>query len=133
MQWRLISHLGLNYLSIVDGGLNALQEILRLYDFSERPVIQRQIAGITRVSSSPQIARVTSENGVVFCQGIRVSAEFDEDQYVGSGMFLLASVLERFYGLYNPINSFSELSVTTRQRKGVLRQWAPRAGEQVLL
>jgi type VI secretion system protein ImpG len=117
----------------VDGGLNALQEILRLYDFSERAVVQRQIAGITKISSSPQIARVISENGVVFCQGVRVALEFDEEQYVGSGVFLLASVLERFFGLYNPINSFSELRVTTKQRKGVFRQWAPRAGEQVLL
>jgi type VI secretion system protein ImpG len=133
LQWRLISHLGLNHLSIIDGGLNALQEILRLYDFSERPEVQRQIAGITKISSSPQIARVPSEYGVVFCQGVRVSAEFDEEQYVGSGVFLLASVLERFFGLYGPINSFSELRATTKQRKGVLRQWAPRAGEQVLL
>jgi type VI secretion system protein ImpG len=133
LQWRLISHLGLNHLSIIDAGLNALQEILRLYDFSERPEVQKQIVGITRISSTPQIARVPSEHGVVFCQGIRVSAEFDEEQYVGSGVFLLASVLERFFGLYGPINSFSELRVTTQQRKGVLRQWAPRAGEQVLL
>jgi type VI secretion system protein ImpG len=133
LQWRLISHLGLNHLSIIDGGLNALQEILRLYDFSERPEVKRQIAGITRISSSPQIARVPSEYGVVFCQGVRVAVEFDEEQYVGSGVFLPASVLERFFGLYGPINSFSELQVTTKQRKGVLRQWAPRAGEQVLL
>jgi type VI secretion system protein ImpG len=133
LQWRLISHLGLNHLSIIDGGLNALQEILRLYEFSGGPVVQTQIAGITGISSTPQIARVDSEYGVVFCQGIRVSAEFDEDQYVGSGVYLLASVLERFFGLYSPINSFSELRVTTKQRKGVLRQWAPRAGEQVLL
>jgi len=133
LQWRLISHLGLNHLSIVEGGLHALQEILRLYDFSDRPVVQRQIAGLTRISSSPQIAHVPSEYGVVFCQGLRVAAEFDEDQYVGSGVFLLASVLERFFGLYSPINSFSELQVSTKQRKGILRQWAPRAGEQVLL
>jgi len=133
LQWRLISHLGLNHLSIIDAGLNALQEILKLYDFSERPEVQKQIAGITRISSTPQIARVPSEHGIVFCQGIRVSAEFDEEQYVGSGVFLLASVLERFFGLYGPINSFSELRITTKQRKGILRQWAPRAGEQVLL
>jgi type VI secretion system protein ImpG len=133
LQWRLISHLGLNHLSIVDGGLNALREILRVYDFSDRPAVKRQIAGITKISSSPQVARVDSQYGVVFCQGIRISAEFDEDEYVGSGVFLLASVLERFFGLYAPINSFSEFQVTTKQRKGVLRQWAPRAGEQVLL
>jgi type VI secretion system protein ImpG len=40
-------------------------------------------------------------------------------------------VLERFLGLYSAINSFSRL--TARTRKGVLKQWQPRAGEQILL
>jgi type VI secretion system protein ImpG len=76
---------------------------------------------------------VESDVGVVFCQGVRVGIEFDEEQFVGSGVFLLASVLERFLGLYSSLNSFSQLSVTTKQRKEVLKQWAPRAGEQILL
>ena len=50
-----------------------------------------------------------------------------------SGVFLLASVLERFFGLYSGLNSFSQLSVNTLQRKGVLREWPPRAGEQIVL
>ena len=37
-QWRLISHLALNYLSISEGGRDALQEILKLYDFSDSSV-----------------------------------------------------------------------------------------------
>ena len=44
LQWRLISHLSLNYLSLVNGGLDALQEILKLYDFTDNPGIQKQIA-----------------------------------------------------------------------------------------
>ncbi|MGI8742115.1 MAG: type VI secretion system baseplate subunit TssF [Bryobacteraceae bacterium] len=133
LQWALISHLGLNYLSIVDGGTEALQEILRLYDFSDDPAVRAQIAGITRVASEPKIARIISENGVVFARGIRVSAEFDEEQYVGSGVFLFGSVLEKFFGLYSAVNSFSQLSIASRQRKGELKTWPPRAGEQIVL
>ena len=51
LQWRLISHLSLNHLSIVEKGTEALQEILRLYDFSNDPAIRKQIAGITAVTS----------------------------------------------------------------------------------
>jgi type VI secretion system protein ImpG len=131
LQWRLISHLSLNHLSIVDKGREALQEILRLYDFSDDPAIRKQIAGILGVTSRPCISRVTSSTGVAFCRGTDVTVEFDEDQYVGTGVFLLASVLERFLGLYSAINSFSRL--TARTRKGVLKQWQPRAGEQILL
>ncbi len=133
LQWRLISHLSLNHLSIVEGGREALQEVLQLYDFTENPVIRRQIAGITDVRSSGAVARVESEAGFAFCRGIRVEMEFDEEQFAGSEVFLLAAVLERFLGLYSAINSFSQLSVTTKQRKGALRTWAPRAGDQILL
>jgi type VI secretion system protein ImpG len=131
VQWRLISHLSLNHLSIVEKGKEALQDILRLYDFSNDPAIQKQIAGIAGVSSRSCITRVTSETGVVFCRGMDVTVDFDEDQYVGTGVFLLASVLQGFLGLYSAINSFSRL--TARTGKGVLKQWPPLAGEQILL
>lgn len=135
LQWRLISHLALNYLSIVDGGRDALQEILKLYDFSEGedPVIRKQIAGIADISSRPQIARIVSEHGIVFAQGLRVGLELDEEAFVGTGAFLFAAVLERFLGLYTAINSFTQLTVRTRQRNGDLKQWPPRSGEQTLL
>jgi type VI secretion system protein ImpG len=133
LQWRLISHLGLNYLSIVQGGREALQELLKLYDFSDDPAIARQIAGVARIESRSRIARVASDNGLAFCAGLQVDAEFDEEQYVGGGVFLMGSILERFLGLYSAINSFSQLRVTTLQRRGVLKEWPPRAGEQILL
>ena len=133
LQWRLISHLSLNYLSIVQGGREALQEILSLYDFTEDPVVRKRIAGITDVASASHVTRVISEQGVVFAKGIRVNLEFDEDQYVGAGVFLFASVLEKFLGLYSSINSFSQLTARTLQRKEDLKQWPPRAGEQIIL
>jgi type VI secretion system protein ImpG len=131
LQWRLISHLSLNYLSIVENGTDALQEILRLYDFSNDPAIQRQINGIVNVASCPGVSRIRSPIGVTFCRGTDVTIDFDEDQYVGAGVFLLASVLHRFLGLYSAVNSFSRL--TARTRRGVIKQWAPLAGEQSLL
>ncbi|MBV9504961.1 MAG: type VI secretion system baseplate subunit TssF [Acidobacteriia bacterium] len=133
LQWRLISHLALNHLSIADSGCEALQEILKLYDFSDDQTIQRQIAGILAVSSRPHLARMVSEHGVVFAQGLKVDLEFDEDAFVGIGVFLFAAVLERFLGLYTAINSFTQLTARTNQRRGVLNQWPPRSGEQILL
>ena len=133
LQWRLISHLALNYLSLVDGGLPALQEILKLYDFTEDPAIQKQISGIVALSSEPHMRRIVSEHGVVFAQGLRVNIEFDEDGFLGTGVFLFAAVLERFLGLYTAINSFTQLTAKTRQRRGGLKPWPPRSGEQILL
>jgi type VI secretion system protein ImpG len=133
LQWRLISHLALNYLSIVQGGKEALQEILKLYDFTEDPVIRKQITGILDISSGPHVSRIISNHGVAFVQGVQVNIEFDEAEFVGSSVFLFAAVLEAFLGLYSSINSFSQLVARSKQRKGYLKQWPPRMGEQILL
>jgi type VI secretion system protein ImpG len=133
LQWRLISHLGLNYLSIADQGAEALRELLKLYDFTGGSAAVHQINGITKISSSSKIARLTSNHGLTFASGVHLETEFDEDQFVGGGVFLFASVLERFFGLYSAINSFTQFRATTLQRKGALAEWPPRAGEQILL
>jgi type VI secretion system protein ImpG len=67
LQWRLISHLSLNHLSIVENGRDALQEILRLYNFSNDPVTRTQIEGIADVQSRSAISRVKSETGRLIC------------------------------------------------------------------
>lgn len=133
MQWRLISHLSLNYLSLVSEGMEALQEILRLYNFSDSPHLENQIAGITQLRSGRHFARVVSEHGISFVRGTRVDLELDEEQFVGGGAYLFSSVLERFLGLYASLNSFTQLSVRTLQRKEELRTWPPRAGHSILL
>jgi type VI secretion system protein ImpG len=131
--WRFISHLSLNYLSLVSEGKEALQEILKLYDFTNSSYSAKQIEGIVQLKSRPHFARIISENGITFARGTRIDMELDEDNFVGGGAYLFASVLEHFLGLYVTLNSFSQLSVTTRQRKEVLRQWPPRAGTKILL
>jgi type VI secretion system protein ImpG len=140
--WRLISHLSLNHLSLSDGpaGCQALQEILRLYDFTpsagraEMPIVaQRLIDGISDLKASRVVGRV--EGGVAsgFCRGLEITLEFDEPKYVGAGVYLFASVLERFLGQYVSINSFSQLVAKIKQREGVLKRWPPRAGDRQLL
>ena len=131
--WSLISHLSLNYLSIVDEGKEALQKILELYDFSDSPDIKKQISGITAVSSRRHFTRVASEYGVGFARGTRVEIEFDEEQFSGSGAYLFASVLEKFLGLYTSMNSFTQLVARSRQRREALEEWAPRAGQSILI
>jgi type VI secretion system protein ImpG len=57
----------------------------------------------------------------------------DEEKFVGSGAFLFASMIERFLALYANLNAFTQLIAKTSQREKVLKQWPPRAGEQILL
>lgn len=132
LQWRLISHLSLNHLSLVDGGVEALQEILHLYDPAATHATSGQVEGITSVRSSRKIARLDSEHGFVFCQGAAIDTEMDEDKFAGGGAYLLASILDRFFGLYCAVNSFTQLRVSTRQRRGIVWQWPIRSGEQAV-
>lgn len=133
LHWRLISQLSLNYLSIVDGGADGLREILRLHNFGEQTWNDRQIQGLLDVRSRPALTQITSEDGVSFVRGRHVDIELDEENFAGGGVYLFASLLEHFLGLYVSLNSFSVLSARTRQRKEVLREWPPRAGNRVLL
>jgi type VI secretion system protein ImpG len=131
--WRLLSHLSLNYLSICEGGREALQEILQLYNFFDSAATQQQISGIADVRSRRVVARPPSMGWNGFCRGLEVTVEFDEEKYVGSGVFLFASVLERFLGLYSSLNSFSQLVAISKQREEPLKRWPPRTGDQILL
>ena len=132
-RWRLISHLSLNYLSLSDGSTEALQEILRLYDFSDSSVSRQHIEGIEELSSTRVVRRPSTMGWHGFCRGLDITLLLDENKYVGSGVFLFATVIERFLGLYANLNSFTQLTVNTRQREKALKQWPPRAGEQILL
>jgi type VI secretion system protein ImpG len=133
MQWRLISHLSLNYLSLVSEGREALQEILKLYDFAASAYSSKIVEGITGLTSKRQFSRVISEDGIAFARGTHVDLELDEEQFVGGGVYLFASVIEYFLAQYASLNSFSQLSATVQQRKEVLREWPPRAGRRILM
>jgi type VI secretion system protein ImpG len=133
VQWRLISQLSLNYLSLVSNGREALQQILAVHNFAGSASTRKMIDGVLRVDSRSAFARLLSEYGVHFARGTRVEVEFDEEQFVGTGVYLFASVLEHFLGHYVHLNSFSQMVASTKQRKEVLREWPPRAGRQILL
>ena len=154
--WRLISHLSLNYLTLTDQapstvglgrrtsveqqrreeefpGREAFKELLKLYNYAGAAHTEKQIDGILKVHGSRQFARVFSENGIAFARGTRIDLELDEDQFVGGGSLLFATVVEQFLTLYASMNSFTQLSVRTKQRKDLLKEWPPRAGQKVLL
>jgi type VI secretion system protein ImpG len=133
--WRLISHLTLGHLSLVDSpqGAEALREILRLYDPTEAPENLAMIAGVRSITSRRVVSRVPGGAAAGFCRGVEVTLQLDEDQFIGSSAFLFGAVLERFLALYSSINSFTKTVVTSTRRATPLRVWRPRVGEQILL
>jgi type VI secretion system protein ImpG len=131
--WRLISQLSLNYLSLQEDGRGALQEILRLHNFTDSSSLENQIAGISRLTAKPHVALTRSHFGITPARGTQIEVEFDERQFVGGGLFLFANVLERFLGCYTSMNSFCQLVAYSSQRKEAVREWLPRAGSKTLI
>lgn len=129
--WRLVSQLSLNYLSLVKNGEAALRDTLQLHDFSNSRETNPQVAGIVAVKCRPHVAPIRSHRGLA--RGWQIEITFNEDNFVGASVFLFASLLERFLGLYVSLNSFSQLVAKTSQRKEILKQWPPRAGNMILL
>ncbi len=130
--WSLVSHLSLNSLSLVEEGKEALQQMLQLYNFTKEAHLQSQISGIRKVHANRDFAPVSSPEGISAARGLRVDIEFDEEQFVGEGVYLFASILEQFFGMYVSMNSFTRLAASTLQRKEVLREWPPRSGRSIL-
>jgi type VI secretion system protein ImpG len=131
--WRLVSLLSLNYLSLTEEGRQALQEILRLHDFSGSVYTENQVGAIQKLTSAPHFALVESQFGLVPARGTKVEIELDEQQFAGGGAYLFTAVINRFLAGYASMNSFTKLTARTNQRKEAIASWQPRAGMQVLL
>ncbi len=128
--WRLISHLSLNHLSLVnEGKADALREVLKLYDFADSPQTRQTIDALVEVGSR----RVACRVGGAVVQGVEATLTFDEERFSGGGLFLFASVLERFLSLYCSLNSFTRLTARVKGREQELRRWPPRTGERILV
>jgi type VI secretion system protein ImpG len=131
--WRLISQLSLNYTALVEGGATSLKQLLQLQNLGNSASGDRQIHGIRSVESEPVHARVRTEHGISFARGHRIDVLFDEEEFAGGSLYLMASVLERFFGLYTSMNSFTAFRARSLQRRNPMRQWAPRAGRKSLV
>ena len=134
--WRLVSHLSLNHLSLVEeaDAVHSLREILTLYNFNDRQEMQTLIEAIVKVDSQRVIRRIGQRSGG-FGQGVQIDIEFDESNLAGQGAYLFASVIDRFLALYVSINSFTELVARSRQRAGQEDpwKWPKRTGHRILV
>jgi type VI secretion system protein ImpG len=131
--WRLVSHLSLNHLSLSGRGVDALKEMLRLYDLPRSATNRRQVDGIVSIEFVPATAWLAGEPFASFVRGTEVRLTVDEDSYVGTGLSLFAAVLDRFFGLYVHINSFAQLTVVSARTQQTLFQCLPRNGATQLI
>jgi type VI secretion system protein ImpG len=133
LHWRLISHMSLNYLSLIS--VEGLRGILELYNFQ---VIRDQRAARANVLRMEGIQSVAAEPRDFMVRGApvrgnHVTIEMLEDHFASEGdLYLFGGILDEFIGLYATLNSFTQLTIKGMQR-GEVYTWPCRTGRQPLL
>jgi type VI secretion system protein ImpG len=131
--WRTISHLSLNYLSLVNSsngeGAAALRELLLLYVNPNDQFMRRQIEGIRSTASAPIVRRVVADGPLTFARGLEIRVTMDEGAFEGAGIFVLGAVLAEFFSRYVSINSFTE-TVIISETRGEIMRWPSKIGKR---
>jgi type VI secretion system protein ImpG len=129
--WQAISHLSLNYLSLIDNdheqGAAALRQVLMLYADMGQSAVQKQIDGLLSIRSRPAVRRMRIPGPITFGRGLELCLRFDESAFEGSGVILLGAVLEQFFARYVSINTFTETVIESIDRGEIMR-WPARIG-----
>ena len=127
LEWRFISHMALNLLSISE--VSAFRSLLALYDAGGRGANAQRIDAIREISAS---ARERLVRGAPV-RGTELAMTIDETKFAGPGdLRIFLDVLAEFLALYTPINSFTELVATASPSGEVLRR-PPVTGRQALV
>jgi type VI secretion system protein ImpG len=122
-QWRVLSHLAPNYLSLLDAEI--LRGSLALYDWTEGELNRRRIEAITDVHHRPLSKLV--KGGLM--RGVEITVTLDAGRFAGHGdLELFGSMLNRFLGLYATVNLYTKL-VVVAQPTGQRIEWPETKGE----
>jgi len=134
--WRAVSHLSLNYLSLVNAsaqeGAAGLRELLGLYSADNDLAARRQIEGIRTVSTSRVVRRLPADGPLTFGRGLEITLNIDDLAFEGGSAYLLGSVLSRYFARYVSINSFTETALRSDAR-GEINRWMPQWGARPTL
>jgi type VI secretion system protein ImpG len=136
VSWRAISHLSLNYLSLVqttpDEGAAALRDLLELYAASADHSARRQIEAIRSVRVERIVRRLRGAGPLAFGRGLEITVHIDELAFEGASAFLLGSVLDRYFARHVSINSFTE-TVLRSDNRGEINRWGQQWGARPTL
>jgi type VI secretion system protein ImpG len=131
--WKLISHLSLNYLSILDhgqdGGALHLRELLALYADPNDAAAARQVEGVRNVTCQPVVRRMPVAGPMSYGRGLEITLTVEDAAFEGAGIVPLASVLDRFFARYVSLNSFTQTRLISATR-GEVKTWPVRTGNR---
>ena len=132
-QWRLISQLTLNQLSLVEGAgaLAALREMLALYNLNDNPAAQRQIAGIHSLDAQRTVAHTGNQAWRGWRNGLELRVGLSTEHFAGASRVLFSGVLAHFLAQYASVNRFVRTVLVEQDRD--IKIWQPLVGDPLIL
>ena len=83
--WKLINHLSLNYLSLINDneqeGATAFRGLLSLYGDNSDLSFRKQIEGVLFIQSKPIVRRINTAGPIVFGRGLEITVTVDESAF----------------------------------------------------
>ncbi|EGO7524618.1 TPA: type VI secretion system baseplate subunit TssF [Escherichia coli] len=124
--WRVMSHLGSNFLSMMDNP-EVLRGTLALYDWTDDEMNRRRLEAIVAVKHT-LIRRF--EKGFML-RGVDIEVTLNMDNFAGEGdVNLFGEMLHRFFVLYADVHLFNQLTLVL-QPTGKRLRWKENHSQHV--
>lgn len=133
-QWRIISHLSLNTLSLMKGdALSHIKELLVLYNLPKLKENQFVIEAIKRIDFSLTQKLVEAQPFPLFVRGIKVNLAIDSQIFKGHSLYIFSQILSHIFNLKVQMNSYVDLVVSDSNTQQELYQCVQNVGGKKLL
>jgi type VI secretion system protein ImpG len=107
-QWRVLSHLAPNFLSLMDA--EVLRGALALYDWTDDELNRRRLAGICQVTQTLQ----EQVSGGSIVRGVLIEITLDSHAFAGEGdVHLFGELLHRFFAQLAEMNLYTQLRIVS--------------------
>ena len=133
-QWRIISHLSLNNLSLMKGdAVSHIKELLALYNLSKSKENQIIIDAIKNIQFLTTQKLVESKPFPLFVRGLKVEVEVDAEVFRGHSLYIFSQLLTHVFNLKVNMNSFVDVIIVDVNTQQELYQCVQNVGGKTAL
>ena len=133
-QWRLISHLSLNLMTLMqENAVPHIQELLALYNLSNAKENHLLIDAIQGIEFESTHKMMNIKPFPAFVRGIKVKVSIKAEVFRGHSLYIFSQLLSYVFNLKVQMNSFVDLIIFDDQSRQELYQCVQNVGGKKLL
>ncbi|NLN58077.1 MAG: type VI secretion system baseplate subunit TssF [Gammaproteobacteria bacterium] len=133
-QWRIISHLSLNTLALMNGdALSHVKELLALYNLPHSKENIVLIDALKKVEFSTSSKLMAAKPFPMFVRGVKAELAVDQWVFRGHSLYIFSQLLSHIFNLKVQINSFVDVVVSDSLNQQEIYQCVQNVGGKTLL